>query len=267
VANNYTKYFSVDYLFVSGDQNPRNSVKFFGEFYQIDALLLASGIIFMIIKPRKEWLLLAAWIVLAPLPGAISNMTPIASRGLFMMGSEQLIAAYGLYSLVNLSKNKIFQGMLVALIFIPMFWEFSKYLNYYYTKYANKDAIEWQYGMEQIADFIKIHPEYDKVYMTKDRQQPYIFILSYLNYPVYDYLDTVQYDESQSKSFNVARSFGKFQFSDWDPIKSSPDPFVLYVLTPSQYDGLMYRSQFDIKDLIKYPDGSDAYFLVTADGN
>ena len=143
-----------------------------------------------------------------------------------------------------------------------MFWEFSKYINYYYTGYAKKDAIEWQYGMEQIADFIKAHPEYDKIYMTKERQQPYIFILNYLNYPVYDYLKTVKYDESQSKSYNVAESFGKFQFSNWDPIDSRPDPYVLYVLTPSQYDGLRYRLQFDIKDLIKYPDGSDAYFLV-----
>ena len=130
-----------------------------------------------------------------------------------------------------------------------------------------KDAIEWQYGMKQIAEFIINDTQYDKVYMTKDRQQPYIFILNYLNYPVYDYLKTVKYDETQSKSYNVAESFGKFQFSNWDPIESLPIPYVLYVLTPSQYDGLRYRSLFDIKDLIKYPDGSDAYFLVEAKNN
>ena len=71
-----------------------------------------------------------------------------------MMGSEQLIAAYGLYSLANLFKNKTLQGVLVCLAFIPLLWEFSGYLNYYYTGYAKKDAIEWQYGMKQIAEFI-----------------------------------------------------------------------------------------------------------------
>ncbi|MGA2910195.1 MAG: glycosyltransferase family 39 protein [Candidatus Microgenomates bacterium] len=263
-ASNYPKYFSVDYLFLSGDQNPRNSVKFFGEFYQIDALLLLMGILAMLIKPRKEWLVLLGWIALAPIPGTLAGTTPNAARGLFIMGSEQLIAAYGLYSIVNLFKNKMFQGALVIAAFVPMLWEFSSYLNYYYTKYAKKDAIEWQYGMKQIATYIKDHPEYERVYMTKDRQQPYIFILNYLHYPVQDYLRTVVYDESQSKSYNVAQSFGIFQFSGWDPINSQPLPFVLYVLTPSQYDGLMYRSSFDIKDLIKYPDGSDAYFLVSA---
>lgn len=263
----YTKYFSIDYLFKNGDQYPRNSVKVFGELYKIDALLIIAGLIFMIIKPRKEWLVLLFWVALAPIPGALSGFTPNAARGLFMMGSLQLIAAYGLYSLVNLFKNRVIQAAIIFLIFIPLFWEFSSYLKYYYSEYVKKDAIEWQYGMKQIAIYIKNNPNYDRIYMTKERQQPYIFILNYLKYPVKSYLNTVQYDESQSKSYNVARSFGKFQFSDWNPIESYPAPFILYVLTPSQYDGLRYRSYFDVKDLIKYPDGTNAYFLVEAKEN
>ncbi|EKE12699.1 MAG: Glycosyl transferase family 39 [uncultured bacterium] len=263
-TGNYIKYFSLDYLFIHGDQNPRNSVKVFGELYKIDAILFGIGLLFMIIKPRKVWLVLAAWVALAPIPGALSGFTPNAARGLFMMGSVQLVAAYGLFSLVNLFKNKLIQGIVVTAVFIPLFWESSSYLKYYYSEYAKKDAIEWQYGMKQIAIYIKDHPYYDRVYMTKERQQPYIFVLNYLKYPVRNFLNTVQYDESRSKSYNVARSFGKFQFSDWNTVESYPVPFVLYVLTPSQYDGLRYRLMFDVKDLIKYPDGSNAYFLVEA---
>lgn len=261
-AGNYTKYFTPDYLFVHGDQNPRNSVKVFGEFYKIEALFIAAGIIFMLIRPRKEWLVLGVWLALAPIPGALSGFTPNAARGLFMMGAFQLIAAYGLYSLVSLFKSRIVRGVVIAAVFVPLIWEFSSYLKYYYSEYPKEDSIEWQYGMKQIALYIKDHPYFDKVYMTKERQQPYIFILNYLEYPVKDYLATVKYDESQSRSYNVARSFGKFQFSDWDSVNSYPAPYVLYVLTPSQYDGLRYRSMFDVKDLIKYPNGSDAYFLV-----
>jgi len=211
-ANNYPKYFSANYLFISGDQNPRNSVVVFGEFYKIDALLIGIGILAMIIRPRKEWLVLLAWIILAPIPGALSSLTPHSIRGIFMLGAEQLIAAYGLYSLVSLSKNKIFQSVLIILVFIPMFWEFSKYINYYYTGYAKKDAIEWQYGMEQIADFIKAHPEYDKIYMTKERQQPYIFILNYLNYPVYDYLKTVNMMKVKAKVIMWLSRLENFSF-------------------------------------------------------
>ncbi|EKD90015.1 MAG: Glycosyl transferase family 39 [uncultured bacterium] len=262
VAGNYIKYFSPDYLFINGDQNPRNSVKVFGEFYKIDALLITLGLIFMIIKPRKEWLVLFAWIALAPVPGALSGFTPNAARGLFMMGSLQIVASYGLYSIVNLFRKNIVKSVIVILVFVPLIWEFSSYLSYYYKEYGKKDAIEWQYGMKQIALYVKDHPYIDKVYMTKERQQPYIFILNYLEYPVYKYLKTVQYDESQSKSYNVAKSFGKFQFSEWNSVDSYPAPYVLYVLTPSQYDGLRYRSMFDVKELVKYPDGTNAYFLV-----
>lgn len=261
-AGNYIEYFSPDYLFIHGDQNPRNSVKIYGEFYKIEALLIVLGILFMAIKPRKEWLVIAGWVALAPIPGALSGFTPNAARGLFMMGSIQLVAAYGLYSIVNISKNKVVKSILVILFFSTIFWEFSNYLKYYYSEYYKKDAIEWQYGMKQIATYIKNNPYYDKVYMTKERQQPYVFILNYLKFPVKKYLKTVQYDESQSKSYNVARSFGKFQFSDWNTVDSYPAPYVLYVLTPSQYDGLRYRLLFDVKELVKYPDGSDAYYLV-----
>jgi len=92
-------------MFINGDQSSANSVKILGEFYKIDALLLGIGILCMIIKPRKEWFIIAAWAALAPIPGALSGMTPHAVRGIFMIGSEQLIAAYGLYRLANLFKK------------------------------------------------------------------------------------------------------------------------------------------------------------------
>ena len=37
----------------------------------------------------------------------------------------------------------------------------------------------------------------------------------------------------------------------------------LYVIDSSQYDGLRYRSSFDIKKIIYYPDGGTAFYLVS----
>jgi len=36
-------------------------------------------------------------------------------------------------------------------------------------------------------------------------------------------------------------------------------------VTPSEYDGLSHRNEFDVKRLIKYPNGSSAFYLVTSD--
>ncbi len=261
--DHYVTYFSPKYLFVSGDQDPRDSVPVFGQFYKIYAVLIAIGLISLIFIRSKEVLIILAWLLLAPLPAAFTTgEAQNATRAMFMMGSVDILAALGASRFVMLIKNEIWYILASLIIIIPLFTEFGMYLRYYYTEYAKKDAIAWQYGMKQIAMYIKDNPNYWRVYMTKDRQQPYIFLLYYLKYPVYEYLNTVKYDESQSKSYNVAESFGDFQFSNWDPIESPPTPYTLYVLTPSEYDGLRYRSDFDIKDLIKYPDGSNAYFIV-----
>jgi 4-amino-4-deoxy-L-arabinose transferase-like glycosyltransferase len=262
-AGNYTKYFSPDYLFINGDQNPRNSVKVFGEFYKIDALLILLGIIFMMIKPRKEWLVLLSWVLIAPAPGALSGFTPNAARGLFMMGGLHLIAAYGLVGLVDLFKNKIVKVTLVILFLIPIAWEFSKYINYYYKVYAKKDAIEWQYGMKQSVLYLKRNPDYVRVFVDKIRQQPYIFFLYYFKTPLPELLKTVRYDESESKSYNTVVSFGDYQFGgEWDIINSQPYPGLIYIVTPSYYSGLRYINQFDVKKLVKYPNGNDAFYII-----
>ena len=55
-----------------------------------------------------------------------------------------------------------------------------------------------------------------------------------------------------------------FYFGGWDPIESMPNPGVLYVVSSSQYDGLRHKTEFDVKKLIYYPDGSTAFFIVGA---
>ena len=99
--------------------------------------------------------------------------------------------------------------------------------------------------------------------MDKIRQQPYIFFLYYLKTPLPELLSTVKYDESESKSYNTVLSFSRYQFGGWDIIGSFPNYNILYVITPSYYGGLRYLQQFEVKELIKYPDKSDAFYLVS----
>ena len=130
-------------------------------------------------------------------------------------------------------------------------------------QYPKKEAIEWQYGMKQIANYVAEHPEYKKVYMDNIRQQPYIFFLFYTEQNVNKFLETVKYDEGQDRSFNTVASYGRYQFSDWDWVNSHPTRGYLYILEPSKYSGLVYRDELEVVKLVKYPDGGDAFYLVT----
>lgn len=261
---NYKKYFTYSYLFQTGDTGPRQSVKVIGEFYKIDLILGVIGILALFLMKKWQGLLVIfLWLLLSPIPGALSSFEASANRGIFMIGPVMLLSASGAEWLIKLVKRKELQIVASVLIIGFLAKELSGYLNYYYKNYAKSEAIEWQYGMKQIVDYVKRNPEYVEVYMDKIRQQPYIFFLYYLKTPLPELLKTVKYDESESKSYNTVLSFGKYQFGGWNIIESYPNYKILYIVTPSYYGGLRFVNQFDVNELIKYPDGSDAFYIVS----
>ena len=264
VIHNYKGYFTFSYLFENGDLKPRASVKTIGEFYKIDLVLIAVGIIALLLRRKWEGLLvLLSWLALTPIPGAVSALEPSATRGIFMIAPVLIFSATGAEAIISVFRKSWLKIAVLVILLTILSKEASHYVNYYFTEYSKKDAIEWQYGMKQIADYVKRNPDYVKVYMDKIRQQPYIFFLYYLKTPLPELLKTVKYDESESKSYNTVSSFDKYQFGGWNIINSYPNYKILYIVTPSYYGGLRFVNQFDVNELIKYPDGSDAFYVVS----
>ncbi len=266
VATKYLKHFSYDFLFARGDPNPRLSSQT-GTFYKIDLLFLIVGIITLflgILKGKKEYLIILAWALMAPIPAAITSEAPHAARAMFMTGSWHLILALGIYTTIIFFKKKYLRIVIILIIIGIFSTSLFKYWQDYFENYKDRYAIEWQYGMKEIVEYIKVHPEYDEVFMTAERQEPYIFYLFYLKTPLPVYLKTVEYNKTISRPANTVAGYSKFHFGLWDPIESYPIPHILYVVTPSEYTGLRHKLLFETVYAVKYPNGSDAFFLVTA---
>lgn len=260
----YSWHFYPTYMFISGDKNARLSAQGAGEFYRLDAILLILGVIYLLIKRSKESLFLISWALIAPIPSSLVTEAPHAARAMFMMGSFNLISALGLYFIINLIKHKALQVAILILTVIVLVLSLQNFLNYYFGEYPKRYAIEWQYGMKQIVEYVKEHKEYNQVFMTDVRSQPYIFFLYYLKPSLGDYLNSVIYNNSESnRSYNTVATFDRYYFGGWDPIESFPGNGALYILTPSQYDGLRYRLVFDVKKVIYYPNGASAFYLVS----
>jgi len=265
---NYPMYFSKDYLFDRGDQNPRNSVKVFGEFYYPDLVLLILGLIGLVSMKSKKSLIIISTLLLAPLPSAISSSTPNATRAIFMLGTWQIICGLGYMNLAKLLTRIKVLGRyifvfvsLVGLIYYGIsLWRFYDYL---LNEYPKKDAIEWQYGMKQITQYIKGRSDITKVYMDNVRSQPYIFFAYYLKTPLNDFLAGIKYQEGETKSYNTVESYLNYQFGNWNWVESYPTYGYFYVIEPSKYSGLRNINDFEVVKLIKYPDNSDAFYIVT----
>lgn len=259
----YSWHFGLDYLFVSGDKNPRLSDRVAGEFYKLDALFLLSGAAFLMLKRSKEGLVLMVWALMAPLPSAMVAESPHAARAMFMMGSWHLVAAGGIYWLIKQVRKPILQKGLLALSILILLLSLINYLRDYYKSYAKEHAIDWQYGMKQATVFAKDNPQYPFVFVTDVRSQPYIFFLYYLKVPLPEYLNSVTYNKLENKSSNTVANFGKYYFAGWNPVTDMPNREALYILTPSEYDGLFRRSEYNIKKVIYYPNETIAFYIVS----
>lgn len=266
IFKKYATHFSYSFLFEKGDPNPRLSPQT-GTFYKPDMVFLAVGLLYLlwgILKHgKREFIIILAWALVAPIPAAVTSEVPHAARAMFMTGSWHLISALGAYTIINSLRNRYLKVLAGLLIVGVLGVSLVRFLEYYFDGYAKRYAIEWQYGMKQIVEYVKKHPEYIAVFTTPERQQPYIFYLFYYPIPLPTYLGTVRYNNTISRPANTVDSFSDFHFV-WDPIESAPTPGVLYVVTPAQYTGLRYTLLFDTVYAVKYPNGTDAFFLVTA---
>lgn len=264
VFNHYIAHYSTEYLFTKGDQSPRNSERVFGEFYPLDAPFLLIGLLALLLLKSRVTLIILAWILLAPIPSSLANGQPAATRALFMMGSFQLIAALGASSLVKIIPTKILKSALLVIILLVLGYFFKNYLDYYYNVYPKKDVVDWQYGMKQSVEFVKEHNGYGPIFVTDVRSQPYIFFLYYLKVPLPEFLKTVKYNYfPETEKFNTVESFDRFYFGGWNRADSPLNPGTLYIVSPSEYGGLRNRDNFDVKKKVTFPDGGDAFFLVS----
>ena len=267
VGERYFSHFSPEYLFVSGDKIARHSSQGVGEFYKLDAIFLIIGFFLLLLKKDKSYATILIWALIAPFPAAVSGgggEVPHAARALFMMGGWHLIAAYGFYRTTLFIKDKRLKTLFVVVVLVTLSLMFKNYLQDYYTNYPSRSAVDWQYGMKQIVEYTNNHPIYSQVYMTAARHQPYIFFLYYLKTPLPEFLGTVVYNNEESRTYNLVNAYNHYFFGNWDTVESMPNVGVLYILTPTEYDGLRHKLQFSIKEVIKYPNGENAFFIISA---
>lgn len=262
IFDKYIQHFSYNYLFVSGDKNSRLSVQSRGEFFIFDILFIFAGLIAFLLKRKKEVILVITLLILAPVPSSLTTESPHASRAMFMLVSWYLLVGFGFSNLINFIRNRYVNLMIICSTVVVYLFLF-KDINFIYEEYSKRYAIQWQYGMKQIVEYVKQNPKYKQVYMTNVRSQPYIFFLYYLQFPLPEYLKTVEYNTSDSRSYNLVSRFDRFNFEYWDPIESMPANDILYIIAPNHYDGLRYKQSFIVKEKIYYPNGTDAFFIIS----
>ena len=136
--------------------------------------------------------------MIVPIPASVTNDVPHAVRAINFLPILQILTAIGiLFALQKISniknqKSKIQIKYLIFSLFVSFFiFNFTYYLNQYFVQQNYFNAKYWQYGYENIVDYVAtVQKDYRKIIVsnTGTMDQSYMFFLFYLKYDPHKYL-------------------------------------------------------------------------------
>lgn len=238
--NHYLDHFSPQYLFLTGDVNPRFSSQKMGQLYLIELMLLLLGLWYLFKKEKKFFYFVLFWILLSPIAASVARETPHALRTLHMLPAFILTSSFGfLYILEQIKKIKL-KKILTSLFLLLMLTQFLIfYIDYIYL-YPQRFADNWQDGYKQMSESLKkIKNEYPKILVTDEYGRAYANILYYWQYSPEEYIKTRIANSEPSGLWNVY-GFSNISFK---PTISCADAGSadLLVGTPNEFRGVDNR--------------------------
>lgn len=168
LGKSYLNNFSLDFLFLSGDGNPRHNMTSSGSFYLVEIITIFFGFAYLFKKNYlKKIKFLIGWLLISPVATSLLLQTH-ALRSSFMLPSLILLSAVGLNYLWVLSKRisikviifVVMAGFLIQFIFIME--------NLYFIS-PNKFSRFWAYPAKKAAEIAMQNKEKYKFIFLSDR--------------------------------------------------------------------------------------------------
>jgi len=187
----YFNHFSGRFLFFEGDWSSlRHGLPYMGVLYFIDFLFLLAGAYWLIKQNSNQSKFIWFWLLVSPLPAALSRDSIQATRSLNMVLPLIIVVGSGMYQTYLWLKNQKKAIYVLCSLFYVLgyLWCFVYYLDQYYTHYPRQSSQFWQYGYRELINKIApIKNNYSQIIMTPKYGQPYIYWLFYTQYnpPVY----------------------------------------------------------------------------------
>jgi len=216
-SNNYLSHFSLDFLFLKGDQNLRSQMPGFGEIYPLSLPFLIIGLLRLIRKRDSKSLFLIFLFLIAPIPASLTKESPHSLRSILFAFLMPLIISFGINDFVNfLGKyRKIGKYKKVALTFVCLSYLIisSIYFMRFVKTYGTLSAPDWQDEYKELFYNDKsLVDKAEKVVISDTYGQPYIFALFYNQYDPQKFWQTVVYNPPGLWGLSTVYSFDKFIF-------------------------------------------------------
>lgn len=256
ISGNYLSYFSPEFLFTSGArEGTYGMVPGEGVLYLFEIISCAMAFVYVISKKLKFPLWLIVWILISPIPAALSiGPGMAANRAAIMMPAVQIVSGYGLYLIY-----KKYPQIVTALI-ATSFLFFME--NYWFWQPA-KQAKAMIYGAREVVTEVeKISDQYSQIILTKELSEPHIFVAFYGRVDPFEFQSASRNWNFEERDLNWVDqlprySLGKYTFKTIDWSADIELPRTLIITTPENIP-----TGLNVVHTIYYPNGKEAYVMV-----
>lgn len=208
-VQHYFDNLSPNFLFITGDGNPKFSTQDVGQLYVIELPFLLIGLLFLFKNREGHWWFIPVWLLLGIIPAATARETPHALRIETTLPTFQLLIAYGFIQCVQMIK---FKRVAISIVSVALFINVLYYLHGYYVHYPQEYAGEWQYGYKEAISYTEsVKQNYDQICFTEELGRPYVYVLFYGHYDP----NTLQQDAQIQRDpfgFVTIKKMGKYTF-------------------------------------------------------
>lgn len=266
IADNYGKYFGMDYLFAKGESGvpganvSRHSVIGAGELQYLLLPMVVCGVIGVLrlpaVKTRLFGVFGVALMLLYPIPDAMATPrvnAPYTVTTIATMFFVPVLAALGVHWLVvwlrrreisAILRPRVVSGALIGLTLLVG----VRFFDGPYADYPNvsADYYGWQFGPRQaVAEFKTYRNDYERFQLDGDFNEAFVFLDFYL------------YGDQELRNRSM---IGGLVLVDLRKVE-------LIAVRAEKYDALMQsndrmRSYISVKDVIYYPNGSVAMYVL-----
>lgn len=125
VLENYFQNFSLDFLLLHGDRNPRHNMATQGQLFLMEIILIIIGLLNYWTREKRTLVFLTLWLLIAPISTSFIDL-PHNLRSSFMLPALILLSSLGLVTLFSF-RRKIFI-IAAFIIFSIQFVNFSQKL-------------------------------------------------------------------------------------------------------------------------------------------
>ena len=218
-VGSYLSHFNPFWLFGNKANDP-HKIPGLGLMYIWEAPLLLLGILMLLKRKGAKNLniILISWILISPLPAAITTDAPHAMRIYTLLPAPPIIAALGLVYLFTHIPAGFLRRVAIGAFSLVVFWSISFMYKQYFEVFPMEQSESFYTALARTMPYVLDHEDAYKqvVFSNKTNlHQSYIFFLFYSEF------DPVLYQKlggTVSGGYDKTHEIGKFSFRpiDWD---------------------------------------------------